>query len=161
MATIKKGVLTQGTKVYIKSGAELFAMDCIKAIQLGDDSSTEIDTTCIDETVSKTSRYGLISHGEGSLSINTDPTNQSHIKLLQLASDRAEVEVIVAWSDGIVVPTAGAGVLPTVLPVGRTFTSFIANLIEKSPTFDADTLVNHTVGMKRQTRAVTKYKVGV
>lgn len=156
MATVKKGVLTQGTKVYIRAGAELFAMDCIKAIQLGDDSSTEIDTTCIDETISKTSRYGLLTHGEGSLSINTDPNNQSHIKLLQLASDRAEVEVVVAWSDGTAAPTLTAGNI--VLPVGRTFTSFIANLIEKSPTFDADTLVNHTVGMKRQTRAVTKYK---
>ena len=161
MATVKKGVLTQGTKVYIKSGSELFAMDCIKAIQLGDDSSTEIDTTCIDETISKTSRYGLTSHGEGSLSINTDPTNQSHIKLLQLASDRAEVEVIVAWSDGVALPTAGVAQAPTVLPVGRTFTTFVANLIEKSPTFDADALVNHTIGMKRQTKAVTKYKVGV
>lgn len=159
MATVKKGVLTQGTKVYIKSGTELFAMDCIKAIQLGDDSSTEIDTTCIDETVSKTSRYGLLSHGEGSLSINTDPTNLSHIKLLQLASDRAEVEVVVAWSDGTAVPTSGVGSAPIVLPTGRTFTTFIANLIEKSPTFDADALVNHTIGMKRQTRAVTKYKV--
>lgn len=159
MATVKKGVLTQGTKVYIKSGSELFAMDCIKAIQLGDDSSTEIDTTCIDETISKTSRYGLTSHGEGSLSINTDPTNQSHIKLLQLASDRAEVEVIVAWSDGVAIPTVTTKVLT--LPVGRTFTTFTANLIEKSPTFEADSLVNHTIGMKRQTKAVTKYKTTI
>lgn len=133
-------------------------MDCIKAIQLGDDSSTEIDTTCIDETESKTSRYGLLSHGEGSLSINTDPTNLSHIKLLQLASERADVEVVVAWADGTAVPTSGVGSAPIVLPVGRTFTTFIANLIEKSPTFDADALVNHTIGMKRQTRAITKYK---
>ena len=159
MATVKKGVLTQGTKVYIKSGSELFAMDCIKAIQLGDDSPTEIDTTCIDETISKTSRYGLTSHGEGSLSINTDPTNQSHIKLLQLASDRAEVEVIVAWSDGVAIPTVTTKVLT--LPVGRTFTTFTANLIEKSPTFEADSLVNHTIGMKRQTKAVTKYKTTI
>lgn len=159
MATVKKGVLTQGTKVYIKSGDELFPMDCIKAIQLGDDSPTEIDTTCIDETISKTSRYGLTSHGEGSLSINTDPTNQSHIKLLQLASDRAEVEVIVAWSDGVAIPTVTTKVLT--LPVGRTFTTFTANLIEKSPTFEADSLVNHTIGMKRQTKAVTKYKTTI
>lgn len=156
MATVKKGVLTQGTKVYIKTGEELLAMDCIKAIQLGDDSPTEIDTTCLDETYSKTSRYGLTSHGEGSLSINTDPTNASHIKLLQLAADRAEVEVVVAWSDGTAVPTLVTKVLT--LPTGRTFTKFTANLIEKSPTFESDALVNHTIGMKRQTRAVTQYK---
>ena len=158
MAIVKKGVLTQGTKVYIKSGDELIEMNCIKAIQLGDDSPTEIDTTCLDETESKSSRYGLTTHGEGSLSINTDPTNLSHIKLLQLAADRATVEVVVAWSDGTVPPTGGAAGSPIVLPVGRTFTSFTANLIEKSPTFEADTLVNHTIGMKRQTKAVTKYK---
>lgn len=159
MATVKKGVLTQGTKVYIKSGDELFPMDCIKAIQLGDDSPTEIDTTCLDEMVSKTTRYGLTTHGEGSLSINTDPTNLSHIKLLQLAAARAEVEVVVAWSDGVAIPTVATKVLT--LPVGRTFTTFTANLIEKSPTFEADSLVNHTIGMKRQTPAVTQYKTTI
>ena len=157
MATVKKGVLTQGTKVYIKHNDILTEMDCIKAIQLGDDSPTEIDTTCIDDDYSKTSRYGLTTHGEGSLTINTDPNNASHIKLLQLASDRASVEVIVAWSDGIVKPTVATKVLT--LPTGRTFTTFTANLIEKSPTFEADALVGHTIGMKRQTKAVTQYKV--
>lgn len=159
MATVKRGVLTQGTKVYIKSNDELIAMDCIKAIQLGDDTPTEIDNTCLEETVSKTSRYGLTSHGEGSLSINTDPTNQSHIKLLQLAAARAEVEVIVAWSDGTAVPTIVTKNLT--LPTGRTFTTFTANLIEKSPTFEADSLVNHTIGMKRQSKAITQYKTTV
>ena len=158
MAIIKKGVLTQGTKVYIKSGAELIEMNCIKAIQLGDDSSTEIDTTCMDETESKTSAYGLTTHGEGSLTINTDPTNLSHIKLLQLASDRASVDVVIAWSDGIAAPTGGLANAPIVLPVGRTFTTFKANLIENSPTFEADALVGHSIGMKRQSKAVTKYK---
>ena len=148
MATIKKGVLTQGTKVYIKAGEQLVEMDCIKAIQLGDDSPTEIDTTCLDDIHSKTSRYGMTTHGEGSLSINTDPNNASHIKLLQLAADRADVDVVIGWSDGVAVPTVEVGVLK--LPVGRTFTSFKAYLIEKSPTFEADALVNHTIGLKRR-----------
>ena len=156
MATVKKGVLTQGTKVYIKYNNIITAMDCIKAIQLGDDTPSEIDTTCLDEMVSKTSRYGLTTHGEGSLSINTDPNNASHIKLLQLAADRASVEVIVGWSDGISEPTIAVDVLK--LPLGRTFTTFKAHLIEKSPTFEADALVNHTVGMKRETKATTLYK---
>ena len=154
MATVKKGVFSQGTRVWIKHGDEptLTLMQCIKGIDLGEDSPSEIANTCLEETETTTSVYGLNTPGEGSITIDTDPENASHITLLQLADEMADVEVIIGWSDGKAVPTLSADTVT--LPEGRTFTTFSAS----SPTFEPDSLVAHTINMKRQSKAITQYK---
>lgn len=158
MAKVKKGVLTQGTQVWIKHGttALLTKMECITGITLGDDSPTDIDNTCLEEMDSKTSMYGLNTPGEGSIMINTDPENLSHITLLELAADLEGVEVYVGWSDGTTEPTLASE--DVTLPTDRTWTAFSALLKDSSPTFDADSLVKHTISMKRQSKAITTYK---
>ena len=154
----KKGVLSQGTHVWILHGdtPTLTKMDCIKALSLGDDSTTEISTTCLEEKTTATSDWGLTTPGEGSIQIDTDPKNLSHMKLLELAADRAEVGVYVGWSDGDVPPTISGS--DVTLPTTRTWSSFRAILRKGSPVFDADALVNHTVPMKRQTEVTDKFK---
>ena len=160
MAKKEKGVLTQGTNVWIKHGDEdapiLTKMNCITALVIGDDTPTDIDNTCLDEEDSKTSTYGLNQPGDGSITINTDPENASHITLLQLADDREYVEVFVGWSNGKVDPMLETNTVT--LPEGRTWTSFTALLKNSAPTFDADSLVKHTISMKRQTREITAHK---
>lgn len=155
----KKGVLSQGTHVWILHGdtPTLTKMDCIKALTLGDDSTTEISTTCLEEKTTATSDWGLTTPGEGSIQIDTDPKNLSHMKLLELAADRAEVGVYVGWSDGDVPPEITGSAVT--LPEGRTWSSFRAILRKGSPVFDADSLVNHTVPMKRQTEVTDEFKV--
>ena len=154
----KKGVLSQGTHVWILHGdtPTLTKMDCIKALTLGDDSTTEISTTCLEEKTTATSDWGLTTPGEGSIQIDTDPKNLSHMKLLELAADRAEVGVYVGWSDGDVPPTISGS--DVTLPTTRTWSSFRAILRKGSPVFDADSLVNHTVPMKRQTEVTDEFK---
>ena len=88
--------------------------------------------------------------------INTDPDNATHIKLLQLAADYEAVEVFVGWADGDVVPTLATDTVT--LPEGRTWTSFTALLKDSAPTFEANSLVKHTISMKRQSKAITAYK---
>ena len=155
----KKGVLSQGTHVWILHGdtPTLTKMDCIKALSLGDDSTTEISTTCLEEKTTATSDWGLTTPGEGSIQIDTDPKNLSHMKLLELAADRVEVGVYVGWSDGDVPPTISGS--DVALPTTRTWSSFRAILRKGSPVFDADALVNHTVPMKRQTEVTDEFKV--
>ena len=155
----KKGVLSQGTHVWILHGdtPTLTKMDCIKALSLGDDSTTEISTTCLEEKTTATSNWGLTTPGEGSIQIDTDPKNLSHMKLLELAADRAEVGVYVGWSDGDAPPTISGS--DVTLPTTRTWSSFRAILRKGSPVFDADALVNHTVPMKRQTEVLDVFKV--
>ena len=156
----KKGVLSQGTHVWILHGdtPTLTKMDCVKALALGDDSTTEINTTCLEEETTATSDWGLTTPGEGSIQIDTDPKNATHMTLLQLAAERAEVGVYVGWSDGEGVPTIAAED-EVLMPATRTWSYFRAILRKGSPVFDADALVNHTVPMKRQTEVIDVFKV--
>lgn len=155
----KKGVLSNGTDVWIVHGTVpvLTKMGCIKALVLGDDSATEVDTTCLQETSTKTSEYGLSTPGEGSIQIDTDPKNLSHMTLLQLAAEKAEVKVYVGWSDGIAEPTLVTGEID--LPKTRTWSHFKAILRKGSPVFAVDAMVNHTIPMKRQTEVTEEFKV--
>lgn len=162
MAKVKKGVWTQGTKSWIKHGPDdsptLTRMDCIKGIDLGDDSTNEIDSTCLDEEDS-TTEYGLNKPGEGSLTIDTDPKNQSHMTLLELAEERETVEVYIGWSDDTTaIPTLESPSNVVNMPESRTWSVFTAKLKASPPKFDADSLVNHTIGMKRQTKVYTNYR---
>lgn len=159
MAT--KGVLSNGTAVWIVHGTAaapvLTKMGCIKALVLGDDSASEIDTTCLEETSTKTSDFGLNTPGEGSIQIDTDPKNQSHMTLLQLAADRSKVKVYVGWSDGVAEPTIAGSDIE--LPDTRTWSIFEAILRKGSPVFAVDSMVNHTIPMKRQSEVFEEFKV--
>lgn len=159
MAAQKKGVLSNGTAVWIVHGSvpTLTKMGCIKALVLGDDSASEIDTTCLEEASTKTSEYGLVTPGEGSIQIDTDPKNGSHMKLLELAAAKEKVEVYVGWSDGIAEPTLTGSDIE--LPETRTWSSFEAILRKGSPVFAVDAMVNHTIPMKRQTEVIDQFKV--
>ena len=85
MAAVKKGVLSNGTAVWIVHGTvpTLTKMACIKALALGDDSTAEVDTTCLEEMDTKTSDYGLTTPGEGSIQIDTDPKNPCVCRLVR------------------------------------------------------------------------------
>ncbi|WP_250162205.1 phage tail tube protein [Psychrobacter sp. WY6] len=158
MAKVERGVLSQGTKVWIKHGdtPELTKMICITNIQIGDDSDNDIDDTCLEEEDVTTSVAGLTTPGEGSISINTDPKNATHMTLLQLASEKAVIEVFIGWSDGTVEPTLATDTVT--LPEGRTWTSFVTQLKDTNPTFEPNDLVKHAIPMKRQSKAITAFK---
>jgi len=132
-------------------------MACIKALALGDDSTAEVDTTCLEEMDTKTSDYGLTTPGEGSIQIDTDPKNLSHMTLLQLASEKAKIHVYVGWSDGVSEPILTDSDIE--LPETRTWSHFEAIVRKGSPVFATDALVNHTIPMKRQTEVTEEFKV--
>ena len=163
MAIVIYGVRTQGTKVWIEHGDAaapiLTQMDCITSISLGDDSVSDIDDTCLEETDVKTSQPGLTTPGDGEIVIKTDPLNASHMTLLQLAENREPVKVYIGWSDGTTAPILATDTVT--LPTTRTFSSFDAILRINSPTFEADSLVEHKVSLKRQSKVTTIVKTTV
>lgn len=156
------GVLSQGTHVWIAHGSPktLTRMKCIKEFTWGDDSVGETDTTCLDsDDPVKTSEYTSVTPGEGSMAIDTDPENDSHIIALDLAQDREVVEVYMGWSDGVGVPTLGSD-SEVVLPTTRTWSSGTAQLRKNPVTTSIDALNRHTIPFKRRTEVLDIFKAG-
>lgn len=154
-----KGVLAKGTKVWVLHGTTtkvLTRMDCVKSFEWGDDSVESIDTTCLDDADTKTSEYGINDPGEGSMMIETDTQNASHLTLLGLAQDKAEVIIYVGWSDGDAVPTLSGSAVT--LPESRTWDYATAQLRKSPSKFEQGAMVNHTITIKRQSEVVTEFK---
>lgn len=154
------GVLSKGTKVWIAHGSPkvLTKMDCIKEFTWGDDSVGETDDTCLDdESMVKTSSYTSVTPGEGSTAIDTDPENDTHINLLDLAQDKAVVEIYMGWSDGVGEPTLTGDVVT--LPPTRTWSSSIAQLRKNPVTVSIDALNRHSIPFKRRAEVIEVFKV--
>lgn len=158
MAT-KKGVLGNGTEVWILHGdvPTLTKMGCITELVFGDDSSAEVDNTCLEETDVRTNDYGLSTPGEGSFKINTDPKNATHITLLDLADQKELVGIYVGWSDGKGAPTATGSTVE--LSEDRTWSWCTAILRKNSVVIGLDALNNHTIPFKRQSKVTDEFKV--
>lgn len=153
------GVLSQGTHVWIAHGTPLVLtkMDCIKEFTWGDDSMGETDDTCLDGPAVKTSTYTSVTPGEGSTAIDTDPENESHILLLDLAQKREVVEIYMGWSDGVGEPTLTGD--DVTLPPTRTWSSSIAQLRKNPVTVAMDALNRHVIPFKRRAEVIDVWKV--
>lgn len=159
MAALEKGVLGNGTHVWVLHGEvpTLTRILCIKSIDTGDDTPTEVDDNCLDNDDAKTSDWGVDTIGDGSILINTDPKNATHMLLLQLAADRETIGVYIGWSDGTSVPTVVADVVT--LPQDRSWSYFTSKIRKGKPVFEPDALVNHTLPLKRRTAVIDEFKV--
>lgn len=151
-------VLAQGTELYalVPTEAdpevlEVLKLDCPTSINLGEDSTEEIDSTCLDMETRET-RPGITTPGTVSVPIYPDPAIASHMRFFNL--QRKELKWALGWSDGIGIP-------PTVkapvgdegydfdLPATRTWNVF-RGFIENFPfDFQTNTLVTGNVTIKR------------
>jgi hypothetical protein len=121
----------------------------VTGIDLGSDSTSKIETTCLEETKSKSYVPGLSDPGDGSISIKLDPENASHLKLIEWAEARKELDFYIGASDSTAPPTLVTGAVA--LPVGRSFWSYKAALTPAVPTFEADSIVGYQFTMQRST----------
>lgn len=139
----------QGTNVFAFDGTDITQLVCVTGIDLGSDSTSKIETTCLEEKKSKSYLPGLSDPGDGSISIKLDPKNESHLKLIEWAEDRKELEFFIGASDSIEPPTVVTGAVA--LPFGRTFWSYKAALTPAVPTFESDSIVGYQFTMQRST----------
>lgn len=150
MAVLK----VQGSNLYMFDGTALTKLVCVKTIDVGSDSVSKIETTCIEETSSKSYISGLSDLGEGSLTIDLDPANVSHLALINAANSSTPVTMYLLASDGTAVPTT-TGSAPNItvtVPTGRSYWTFKATLTNPVPKFDADAIVGYTVTLQRSTK---------
>ncbi len=158
MAT-NKGVLVQGTETWILHGTEptLTQIKCFTSLDYGEDSATEIDSTCLDEPDTATSEWGLSTPGTGSIGINIDSRNKTHMLIMKLAAAKEVIGIYSGWSDGEGVPAISGD--KVTMPNTRSWTYCDKVALRKtSPKFEKDSLVGHTITMKRQSEALDTYK---
>ncbi|WP_151764931.1 phage tail tube protein [Acinetobacter soli] len=143
-------VRVQGTNVYAFDGTTITRLSCLTTIDLGSDSTTRIENTCLDEPNTKTYVTGLSDPAQGSLGFNLDPENASHLQLIEWAQDKKDgIEFYMGSSEGTAAPTATGGTVT--LPATRSWWSFKGGISTPVPTFEADALVGYTVTLERST----------
>lgn len=153
MARIK----SQGTQVFAVINGEVVRFSCPKAFSFGEDSFSKIDATCLDEDTKDYER-GLRDPGEGSLQIDLDDENASHLKLIELADSGEKVEWHVGSSHSKTAPTYD----PTSgieLPEDRIWWSFEGYINPAAPTIAIDALVGYTFTLVRTSKVTTTPRV--
>lgn len=141
----------QKTQLFFFNGTALTAVECGKEIDLGQDSEEDIDTTCFD-SAENTTDVGMMTPGEGSLTIAIDDENSSHLALLAHATSepRQELEWFLGSSHSDDPPTVTGS--EVTLPSTRTWWKFKGYLKAASPTFEKGQQVTYAFPLKRNTR---------
>lgn len=87
---------------------QVLDLGCITGIDPGTDTSDQIETTCLKDRT-RTYVAGLTTPGQGSINLNADPKNLSHLRLFELSKSKADIQFAIGWSDGAGTPTAATG----------------------------------------------------
>ena len=148
--------LTQGTEIFVLAPTEadptvfeVLRVACPTALDPGSESADDIDDTCLDERETRTTRPGLETPGEASITINTDPTMASHYRLFQLKQSKREVLWALGWSDGTAVPTVDPEEADFILPTSRTWNLFRGTLATFPFAFESNNVVQSAMTIKR------------
>ncbi len=143
-------VLTQGTKIYVMNPADstVIAIACATAFNPGGAPADQIEDTCLEAQV-RSYRAGLRTPGQASMTINADPTEDSHVALHEFAeaTPQPTLKWVVGWSDGTEAPTATDG--EWVLPTTRTWFGFDGYVSDFPFNFEQNSIVTSEVTIQR------------
>lgn len=146
--------LTQGTHVYFidPNGGTPAVVQLTKvtALNPGTAPATQIDETTLADLLYMQYRSGLRDPGQGSLSLNVDPEEASHITLHELSetSPPPTLKWAIGWSDGTDAPTIGVDD-EFELPNTRTWCTFEAYVGDFPFDFQGNTIVATEVTLQR------------
>lgn len=155
----RKGILGKGTEFWVLHGAtpELTKLNCLKSFDWGDENYDEYDNNCLDNPDVATSDFILGKPGDGSIAIDTDPTNATHLLLLGFADTLEPIVIYAGYSDGTGVPALTGSVID--LPDTRSWSYATVSLRKGKPVTEANSLVNHTLPLRRQSKVIDEWKV--
>lgn len=141
-------VKTQGTDLYAIDPADgsLISVGCITSIDGIDTAIEQIETTCLSDTA-RTYVAGLGTPGTATFGINTDPTDNTHVRLLEIKQDGLTMLWAVGWSDGTSPPTVDTDDT-FILPATRSWLTF-SGFINAFPfSFQGNSVVQSNVGIQ-------------
>lgn len=146
-------IKTQGTKLYFVDPEDdtVHGVDCMTSFNPGGAPADQLEDTCMEDTSGVRSyKPGLRTPGQGSLVLNADPSNASHIRLFELSQGDVEnLQWALGWSDGTAAPTGVASGGEFILPATRTWYTFEGYVADFPFDFALNALVTSTVPIQR------------
>ncbi|UUS56261.1 hypothetical protein MST16_08980 [Acinetobacter sp. YH16040_T] len=124
------------------------SVQCAKELELGTDTEEDIDVTCLDDEEDNFDP-GKKTPGEGSLSIDLDDENSSHLKLIALSktTPRKKVTWYLGSSNSDAPPEVAGGAVT--LPPSRTWWVWEGYLKLAEKTFVKGQFVGYKFPMKK------------
>ena len=152
MAVIK----SQGTELYfIDAAGKLKKLTCPTGITgINSGSKSQINSTCLSDTLDEQFVGGLRSPGAVSIPYNVHRKDESHIALDELDKSVDLTDFMVCLSDGTTAPTLTAGAITA--PTGRTCVSFKAYVAENTWDVAQNEIVKGNLSIQRSGE-VTKH----
>lgn len=141
-------IKTQGTHLYTIDPYDdsLLVVGCVTSIDGIDTTIEQIETTCL-ESSTRTYVGGLATPGTATFGINTDPSDDSHVRLHQLKVSATDLKWAIGWSDGTAVPTVDS-LGDFVLPTTRSWIQFDGFMNSFPFSFAQNAVVQSTVGIQ-------------
>lgn len=141
-------VKTQGTDLFAidPEDGSLLEVGCVTSIDGIDTTIEQIETTCL-SSLARTYIAGLLTPGAATFGINTDPSDDSHVRLHQLKTAGTELSWALGWSDGTADPTIDSAQAFT-LPTTRSWITFQGFMNSFPFAFAQNSVVQSTVGIQ-------------
>ena len=143
-------IKTQGTDLFVidPDDDSIMLVGCVTSIDGIDTTIDEIDTTCLSDTT-RTYEAGLGTPGVASFEINTDPSNQTHLRLHQLKISGTTLKWVVGWSESPgTAPTGVDSQGDFVLPGARSWIAMEGYMNSYPFGFAQNNVVKSSIGIK-------------
>lgn len=153
-------VATKGTELFVlapttadPSVFEILKIECPKNFNMGDQSISEIETTCLDAQ-ERSYIPGLQEPNTATFNIDADPRMSSHLRLYQFfdpaaGSNGQVLKFALGWPDGKAEPTVTNGSDDFTLPTSRTWLTFQGYVSGFPFNFEVNAAVATTVSIRR------------
>jgi hypothetical protein len=141
-------VKTQGTDLYAIDPADnsLLVVGCVTSIDGIDTPIDQVETTCLQDTA-RSYIAGLATPGTATFGINTDPSDEAHVRLHQLKVAGETIQWAIGWADGTADPTADTNGQFN-LPTTRSWITFEGFMNSYPFSFQQNSVVQSTIGIQ-------------
>ena len=144
---------TAGTELFFLDPADcsVVQVGCPTSITGLDSTIEQLETTCLESTA-RTYEAGLATPGTASFTLNLDPQDPSHIRLLELKTAGTSLKWVIGFPDAIGTAPTGTtdsdGECAFVLPSNRTWLEFEGFVNSYAFDFSLNALITATVGIQ-------------
>jgi hypothetical protein len=144
-------ILSQGTQVYAINPVtrELITIQCATAFNPGGNPADQLEDTCL-EAFDRSYKPGLRTPGAATLTLNADPSFESHTDLFDLSKQNPppSLKWAIGWSDGTAPPTVDSNGNFN-LPNTRTWLDFEGYVSDFPFDFQLNSIVSGDVSIQR------------